>query len=644
MLGLGVVIVSATVVTSLAAFSNPGADEELHRLLAGWTWLDALAWVDDLGMWMVATMIGVVVALGWRCRALLLAGLGTTAVAYLLGTGLAVMVGRDRPVGSLVAGTDSYPSVPLLVLVTIGGLVATAAHTSGLPWWVLRVVTGVPAVMIGAAALVEVHGGLRRPFDVLGSVLIGGGLVLALRILLARPAWHRACRGCSWGQLRSARRGEEPAVEVDSGQAVLLHRATLGWVTVLVVAYAVVSLRRGLPRSPESGVMGSGIEVPLQWGLLGLMVVGVLVARRWHATGAVLVAAAAGLLGYASSVQYPPLIGLLIAAVAWAPALMLWLEWHRRASTRSALVVAVVTSLALGVVVGAGALTYASLAGPTHSRSPSPAPDTDVVEWMWAGGVTSDGMEVRMRTADEAGRVRLLVALAEDLAAPLVTPEAEVDSDRVVAVRVTGLMPDTRYYYAVEVDGELERGRVQTVKTFPVGAASFDFVVGSCQMGGSNGLVFDAMRATTPLFALATGDWNYSNIEANDPQRFEEQYDLNLTSPAQAALYATTPIAYVWGDHDYGGNDADRTSPSRPAAMSSYRHLTPHYELADRAEAPIYQAFTVGRVRFLLTDTRSARDPVGDHADGFRSTLERNSASGCSGRSPTPVGTASSSG
>src|SRR4029453_14204196 len=38
----------------------------------------------------------------------------------------------------------------------------------------------------------------------------------------------------------------------------------------------------------------------------------------------------------------------------------------------------------------------------------------------------------------------------------------------------------------------------------------------------------------------------------------------------------------------------------------AYREAVPHYPLAS-ADGPIYQAFTVGRVRFLLTDSRSAR-------------------------------------
>ena len=62
-----------------------------------------------------------------------------------------------------------------------------------------------------------------------------------------------------------------------------------------------------------------------------------------------------------------------------------------------------------------------------------------------------------------------------------------------------------------------------------------------------------------------------TNIDENDAALYQAQYDLNLTAPAQAALYAQAPVAYVWDDHDYDGNDGDRTSDSRPAAMQVYR-------------------------------------------------------------------------
>jgi hypothetical protein len=68
------------------------------------------------------------------------------------------------------------------------------------------------------------------------------------------------------------------------------------------------------------------------------------------------------------------------------------------------------------------------------------------------------------------------------------------------------------------------------------------------------------------------------------------------------------PVAYVWDDHDYGTNNADAAAPSRDAARTAYRQAVPHHRLpAGSDSGAIYQAFSMGRVRFVLTDTRSER-------------------------------------
>jgi phosphodiesterase/alkaline phosphatase D-like protein len=99
-------------------------------------------------------------------------------------------------------------------------------------------------------------------------------------------------------------------------------------------------------------------------------------------------------------------------------------------------------------------------------------------------------------------------------------------------------------------------------------------------------------------------------------------YDLTLTQPGQAALYRSVPIAYTWDDHDFGPNDASSTSPSRQAALISYRERVPHYGFSlDGPDAPIAQAFTIGRTRFILTDTRSMRDPKTDEDSADKTVL-----------------------
>jgi len=65
----------------------------------------------------------------------------------------------------------------------------------------------------------------------------------------------------------------------------------------------------------------------------------------------------------------------------------------------------------------------------------------------------------------------------------------------------------------------------------------------------------------------------------------------------------------VWDDHDFGANDSDSSSPSRPAAWQTYRDFVPHYALAEPTTGSINQAFSIGRVRVIMLDTRSHRVP-----------------------------------
>jgi hypothetical protein len=133
-------------------------------------------------------------------------------------------------------------------------------------------------------------------------------------------------------------------------------------------------------------------------------------------------------------------------------------------------------------------------------------------------------------------------------------------------------------------------------------------VFASCARIGSNGAVFDAIRGVDPLVYVCIGDFHYGDNFVDDVDDYRQVFDVQLTQPAQAALYGSTPIAYVWDDHDYGPNDSDKNAPGRNAAMIAYREYVPHYELAGPQSA-VFQSFTIGSTRVILTDARSARDP-----------------------------------
>jgi hypothetical protein len=74
-------------------------------------------------------------------------------------------------------------------------------------------------------------------------------------------------------------------------------------------------------------------------------------------------------------------------------------------------------------------------------------------------------------------------------------------------------------------------------------------------------------------------------------------------------------------DHDYCDNDSTGTCTSREASHEAYRAYVPHYPLSSvnntlsqpyfkNGSSPgVYQAFTIGRVRVIMTDLRSEAIP-----------------------------------
>ena len=239
--------------------------------------------------------------------------------------------------------------------------------------------------------------------------------------------------------------------------------------------------------------------------------------------------------------------------------------------------------------------------------------------WVWSGAVTSTSAVVKAKVRGAFKDLNLLYDIDRRMQGARRVPAGEsarADTAGVVTFTLDGLIPDTRYYYTV-ADGD-RRTLTGELRTFKDGAYSFDFATASCAGGNmlsavSNSAIFTNIEIRRPLFFLHTGDFHYSNISRNDLRLFQRAYDAVLTQPRQASLYRHVPIVYVWDDHDFGPNDSDRTSPARDAARAAYTQAVPHYPLTldGGRVTTIQQEFTVGRVRFIVSDLRSERDPAG---------------------------------
>ena len=153
----------------------------------------------------------------------------------------------------------------------------------------------------------------------------------------------------------------------------------------------------------------------------------------------------------------------------------------------------------------------------------------------------------------------------------------------------------------------MRRGTFQTPG--PEGESfGFRVIAAGCAWTGSKDPVFERMANESALLFLHLGDLHYEDISANDVSVRMRAIDVVLGSPSQAKLFGSTALAYMWDDHDWLGNDSEGTGSGRDAALQSYQIAIPHYTpLPDNSSnlpSP-YQAFTIGKVRFILMDLRS---------------------------------------
>jgi phosphodiesterase/alkaline phosphatase D-like protein len=229
---------------------------------------------------------------------------------------------------------------------------------------------------------------------------------------------------------------------------------------------------------------------------------------------------------------------------------------------------------------------------------------------VWCGNVTPTTATVVVRLDAPGQRVRLQVGVNGSLSPAIFSAAANTaaGAGNTVKLTVQGLTPNTDYYYGVEVAGVLRtepisRGRFHT---FPLGRASFKIAFGSCgDFRAPNQRAYEAIVNEQPLLFINLGDLHYSDTNTTDAEQYRRNYDQVLRHQQQSALYRAVPVAYMWDDHDYCGNDSDTTAIGRDTARSVYKERVPHYPIS-AAGGTVAQAFTIGRVRFIMTDLRSA--------------------------------------
>lgn len=234
------------------------------------------------------------------------------------------------------------------------------------------------------------------------------------------------------------------------------------------------------------------------------------------------------------------------------------------------------------------------------------------VIYYWSGALTPTSIKVNVVLQLPSDKVRLMVSADDGFQHPVFSEyTATMPGNRYAAsMEVSGLTPGQKYYYAIEIDGKADNSREDIgLFTTPVnGPFSFKFAVGSCSFFPNN-IVYDEMRAASPLFFLVSGDFHYANPSSINVQAHRDAYENRiLSNEREARFFQGIPFAYVWDDHDFCGDNNIGSDGCGVAAKQAYLEYIPYYPVAAPTTTnAIYQSFTIGRVHFILSDLRSER-------------------------------------
>ena len=246
-------------------------------------------------------------------------------------------------------------------------------------------------------------------------------------------------------------------------------------------------------------------------------------------------------------------------------------------------------------------------------------------QWVLVGGLSSTGASFRLRyDSTTSANVVLTVEQASD--GQTVFSHQSTDSTGLEQVTVDGLIPQTEYIYTLSGDSESESATRGTFTTPASEGTQFDFsiVAASCSWTGSTSSIYtEAASAPTtsgnkPLLVLHGGDFHYEDISSTSLSQRITAIDTVLHSSSQQTLFNSMAMAYMWDDHDWLGNDSDGYNhglQARSVALQSYHEAFPYYQplpasvnvTSNEEEEYVspYYAFTIGTVRFILTDLMS---------------------------------------
>lgn len=243
-----------------------------------------------------------------------------------------------------------------------------------------------------------------------------------------------------------------------------------------------------------------------------------------------------------------------------------------------------------------------------------------------------------------ATSVRLKVGTNAALTTGVQFVPAQVpDGSGYVRHTAPGLNSSTQYYYQLADNpggGEVLVGPVGICRTLPPSGSPQNFKAALVSCVTQNATDTSAMNDWAAWGAdlnIFTGDHNYSGTTSTTLATQVGIYETQIAgtgagdATAAAAGYGSSYAMMhgrAWGyycrsDHESGPDNGDSNNAYTATNIAAYRQVFPAGTLGDTAGTPrgLYQAWTVGRVRFIMIDGRNLDRSPGANTDDSSKTM-----------------------
>jgi alkaline phosphatase D len=242
----------------------------------------------------------------------------------------------------------------------------------------------------------------------------------------------------------------------------------------------------------------------------------------------------------------------------------------------------------------------------SHGAASGEVTGTSAVLW----ARTSQPAKVRFEVSDDVSFKKVIVK----------TVKAISKHDLTVQVKVTGLKPDTIYYYRVQTlpGSHLVSG---SFKTAPADNELKPLtIVWGGDTGGQGKIPpfksFAAMADLKPDFFLFSGDTIYAdnatpavpNPPSKNIEDFWAKYKENRTDPNLRKLLQSTGTYVIWDDHEVMN---DFSGPFEPLTSTGLQAFTDYWPMLDErsSSGKLYHKFSWGNTLDLfILNNRSYRD------------------------------------